>query len=99
MNNIKIFGSEARERMKKFYERYRKEKRIPIWKFNPIPYSQRSALDKMHVKYHAAFAKYKLHIIQGYAKKPKNYKQFKNEMEFFYDWDSSTKSGEQMKST
>ena len=94
MNNIKIFGSEDNKRMKKFYKRYRKEKGIPIWKFNPKLYSERSALDKMYVKYHAAFEKYRLHIIQRYAKKPKSYKEFKDKMEFFYDWDSSTKYGD-----
>ncbi len=81
-------------KIKEYQERYRKEKGIPIWKFNPIPYSDRCALDKTYAKYHAAFEKYKLHIIQGYAKKPKSYKEFKDEMEFFYDWDSSTKYGD-----
>ena len=80
--------------MEEYYERYRKEKGIPTWNFNPIPYSDRCTLDKTHAKYHAAFEKYKLHIIQRYAKKPKSYKEFKDEMEFFYDWDSSTKHGD-----
>ena len=80
--------------MKEFYERYRKEKGIPIWKFNPTLYSERSASDKMHVKYHAAFEKYKLHIIQRYAKKPKSYKEFKFMIEFYFGWNSSTKHGE-----
>ena len=83
-------------KMNEFYERYRKEKRIPKWRPHHVPYYMLSTWAKRNIKHNDGFRAYKREIEEGFETMPNNYDEFKRKMRFYYGWDFSTKMGDQL---